>query len=1254
MMAQPHKSLQDILIEEGLLSREDLDGALKKSGTRNLSLEETLFKLGYLSRDTLGKLLARQYECEFIDLYSCSIDDDALNTIPPDRALELEALPYGFDEDTLLVALAGPFEARPLAEIVIKLEQVSGKKVCVRLCNPGPLKEMLARYCQPQAAGPKPGDSDQGELPFAAPSRTPSRLAGNLRRRFEELFTVGQNALIAARSHPFSNTVESIIDDARSRLAESKKHANSGFEEEAVDMAERAVALLEDAGARADSFAGDWESLQQRAKKLLSRISSLEQKETEETTSPEFLKLLQIRDALTTCMRERNVERLHSLLDRGSAITEKISLQEPGVDKSPEQIITTLAKVRDVVARAQDAGAEEYATDMLKEARALLDEADDCARHGQWDDVNKCLISAESTALEAEHVAIQSTKERERQIIKLRESTRVAISAFDKALAHPLAQEYMEEILQARDAISECKRYFRGGEPGPGIELANKTTARLKDEIIPLADRAEYEWNKLFRRAGEVSAQIESVDIPVAVRMVPEKLTLLLKNERKMIVSLCDRNREKTDEAISRCEGLVQEIGEATAAGKDSLWQAESAIANATSTLTAAAAYVVDKNTSTLHAQARQAIEKARSALGSGDADAALRFAQSARIKLEAEIIEPQESIRQGWKELSQKSKNVSEQIQAIDKLAAMKIAFEKMALLFQHEHDMVCSLAERNREQLADTLFACEELVREIRESIADSEEISQEAKTALREVKQTLAGAVRSGIDDYAASAYEETIWLLEGAEALFAKGDYAEALEAAGAALAKVVIDVMQRQKAVRDEWRTLIPRSSALIEQINKTGSTDAMYYCSGLVKKLHSGASGIFSALAVRDMEKAKAAIADVEATIESVEGAIEDAKSEHLRNLYEQFTEIEDAVQKAVQSCAGNYSADILENVYLDLNQIKEQLSKGPEALDAEREEKLKSDLAVARAKVWQVEFIRERFEREREETLRHLKLKMDAARENVEACVKLDFAAESAPLLERARALLEQVDSLLIEGDVEESFSVIRQCDTLTEEILEAAEKKEHQWKELAESLTAAGATYRKTLSDPMAGTFAAGEYAKLATLAKKTQSIIDNKDLAALQQHAAELALQTGEVAEHMSEAKKKERARIERKIQDAKREIQLAAMFDAKDVCPEIFDAACGYADIAERYLENEGFERADAMADDALKKSHESCNLAREVSERTNRLTLDYLRIALANIEQGDLDAAREAIEHGLDVADPTRTPETETDAGDSEA
>ncbi len=1082
-MTQAHENLGDMLVEEGVLSRDELEEVLEKSKERNLPLEETLFKLGYVSRDRLGAILAKLYQCDFIDLYSCRVNDEALSAIPPEVASRLRALPYALEGETLVVALAGIFEDRPLQEIATELERASGKKVRLTFCNPDPLKELLQRFYKEQTEAAHLPREGLGSI---VASIKPEEAGAGLRGQFEELYDVGQTALIGARSHPFSRAVAASIEEARAKLADSKKYAESGFEEEAAEMATQAITLLKEATTKADSVEKDWEKLVQQVKSLRAKIVALEEEGAAQYASSEFRELAEIRDALLECVNERNVDRLRSLLDQGMIITEKVGLLSPDRNRGREQVIASLAQVREVIARARKVGAKDHAPDVLKEAYDFLDKAEACARRAHWDEVRDCLFSAEAKAVEAEGIALQAL-EREKQLtVELREAVRDATAVLEQAMAHSFAQEVIGDLMRAKDMISEAKSCFETGGHERGIGLAQDAARRIREEIIPGADDAERAWNELFRRADEVSAHVQSIDIPLAMKVASEKMEHLFQNERNMVSSLCGRDRDKLADAISACEGLIREINDCIDPVREGMHRAEGAIANASGLLAEAAASGVDEKVAPAYEEARRLLEEARHFVGEGNADGAMNSAEAARAKLQAEVIE-----------------------------------------------------------------------------------------------------------------------------------------------------------RQKSARERWLELIPRSTELFKRVDQACSPDAVHYCPELVHTLEAHAADMFFALAARDPEKMEACIAPIEETMRSVAAAIEAARSELHRNISQQLAEIEEAVQKAVRTCSGSYAPDMLEGAYLDLNRMKEQVAAGPEALDAALESSLMRDLAVARTKVWQVEFLRERFERERQEDLEQLRLKMTAAREEIDECAKLDFIGEASPLVQQARSLLDQADNLLMEGDIEGSFELVRQSRATPEQMLAEAEKKEQRWKELAESLSAEGASHRTVLADPASERIAEEEYRTLSVLAAQTQSMIDAKDVEALERHAQTLSRLSDDIVGRVETSRERSRANIETKMRDARQEIRLAELLKADDFCPDVINAARAFIDVAQRYADSEDFARADSAVRDAAAKARDAGTLAQAGLERAGSLALDYMKIASAHITQQQPEAATQALARGLALAELAR-------------
>ncbi|MHB1862547.1 MAG: GspE/PulE family protein [Gemmatimonadaceae bacterium] len=110
-MAAPAASSErigDLLVREGLISKEQLEKALqeqKQSGTR---VGYNLVKLGFIHETELTKMLARQYKMPAVDLSKFEVDPRIAKLIPGDLALKHLVLPLKREGRTLTVAMADP------------------------------------------------------------------------------------------------------------------------------------------------------------------------------------------------------------------------------------------------------------------------------------------------------------------------------------------------------------------------------------------------------------------------------------------------------------------------------------------------------------------------------------------------------------------------------------------------------------------------------------------------------------------------------------------------------------------------------------------------------------------------------------------------------------------------------------------------------------------------------------------------------------------------------------------------------------------------------------------------------------------------------------------------------------------------------------------------------------------------------------------------------------------------------------------
>ncbi|MEZ5116910.1 MAG: ATPase, T2SS/T4P/T4SS family [Candidatus Nanopelagicales bacterium] len=100
--------LGDVLLQQGLVSREQLDDALAEQQSMGRSLGKVLVERGILTESQLVSALAAQIGMRFVDLTEATIDGAALTKIPGSVARRHTAIPIGFEEGKLLVAMADP------------------------------------------------------------------------------------------------------------------------------------------------------------------------------------------------------------------------------------------------------------------------------------------------------------------------------------------------------------------------------------------------------------------------------------------------------------------------------------------------------------------------------------------------------------------------------------------------------------------------------------------------------------------------------------------------------------------------------------------------------------------------------------------------------------------------------------------------------------------------------------------------------------------------------------------------------------------------------------------------------------------------------------------------------------------------------------------------------------------------------------------------------------------------------------------
>ncbi len=140
-MTSDARHLGTMLLEEGLITRDQLDHAVEVQGRSGTPLGRVLVDEGLVPEAELVKALARQIGIEYVDLADTSIDPSAAALVPDYLADRYTVIPIGFDEDRLVVAMADP--ANVLA--IDDLRAITGMDILPKVATRSDVEDAIKR-----------------------------------------------------------------------------------------------------------------------------------------------------------------------------------------------------------------------------------------------------------------------------------------------------------------------------------------------------------------------------------------------------------------------------------------------------------------------------------------------------------------------------------------------------------------------------------------------------------------------------------------------------------------------------------------------------------------------------------------------------------------------------------------------------------------------------------------------------------------------------------------------------------------------------------------------------------------------------------------------------------------------------------------------------------------------------------------------------------------------------------------------------
>jgi type IV pilus assembly protein PilB len=123
MAIQSTQPLGEQLVERGVLTKDQLQVALKEQGRTGKRMGEVLVSLGFCSEDDISKSVANQAGVQMMDLSRAKVDPNALELIDQEFAKRNKLVPVILKEDTLTIAMDNTLDVM----LIDKLQSKTGR-----------------------------------------------------------------------------------------------------------------------------------------------------------------------------------------------------------------------------------------------------------------------------------------------------------------------------------------------------------------------------------------------------------------------------------------------------------------------------------------------------------------------------------------------------------------------------------------------------------------------------------------------------------------------------------------------------------------------------------------------------------------------------------------------------------------------------------------------------------------------------------------------------------------------------------------------------------------------------------------------------------------------------------------------------------------------------------------------------------------------------------------------------------------------
>ncbi|RKY34766.1 MAG: hypothetical protein DRP80_01810 [Candidatus Omnitrophota bacterium] len=135
------KPLGELLIEKGLISRTQLQEALKVQKERGGLIGEVMVSLGFAKEEDIAHILSLQYGFPYLPLEHYEIPKELVKIIPKQVASQYCLIPIDKIGSTLTIAMANPLNPQAIDDV----EYISNSDVQIFVATASDIRKAIER-----------------------------------------------------------------------------------------------------------------------------------------------------------------------------------------------------------------------------------------------------------------------------------------------------------------------------------------------------------------------------------------------------------------------------------------------------------------------------------------------------------------------------------------------------------------------------------------------------------------------------------------------------------------------------------------------------------------------------------------------------------------------------------------------------------------------------------------------------------------------------------------------------------------------------------------------------------------------------------------------------------------------------------------------------------------------------------------------------------------------------------------------------